>query len=315
MGAPKGLGSGFTVTGGGLIGVAESVPATAASMGMAAAMALYGGAVEDLPSYLNGGDIGPDGSGAGPGAAGAAGSGPAGAAAAAGPSAAGGSGTGAGGGGAPGGSVIGAAIGIGIQEANEAISKSSQMAGALVGGLQQTFGLQQFAQTPLAQSGWINRIVGGIAGAQPQLPNMGGQSAGKASPEGVPGMTPPQEASPFGPSRGPLPGPSSSAGVAPVPMQPAPPPQKPGAPAPSASPGAGHGADPMYGPQPSPNDVIPDRLPSASSGFNQSGNSGGSNGPLVHIENLYGDNPHSTATEIGRHTEASYAAQSNPGTR
>lgn len=333
LGAPKGLGSGFTVTGGGLIGVAESVPATAASMGMAAAMALYGGAVEDLPSYQDGGEVatgagagaagsGPAGAGAGPAGAGlAAGLGMAPGASglgAAGAGSSGGSGTGAGGGGAPGGSVIGAAIGIGIQEMNEAISKGSQMAGAVVGGLQQTFGMQQFAQTPLAQSGWINRIVGGIAGAQPQLPNTGGQSAGKASPEGVPGMspmmTPPQEVSPFGPGRGVSPGPSGP------PQAPAAAPQQPlgaAAPSPSAAAGAGHGADSLYGQQPSPNDVIPDRIPSASSGFNQSSNSGGSgsSGPLVHIENLYGDNPHSTATEIGRHTEVSYAAQSTQGAR
>lgn len=184
MGAPQGLGSGFTITGGGLIGVAESIPSTVVNMAIAAAEAggasgaLYGGAIEDLATFLYGGAIansydvgGAVGGGGGAGAG--AGSG--------------GSPSGAGGGGSPSGAVASAAINIGMQELNEAISKGGQAAGALVGGFQQTFGLQQFAQTPLAQNSWITRIVGGIAGAQPQLPNVAGQGQNK-SPEGVPGI-------------------------------------------------------------------------------------------------------------------------------
>lgn len=159
-----GYGSGFQVTGGGLIGVAESLPATAASM--AASFGLYGGAIEDLPRFDNGGE---------PGGAGA----PAG----------GGSPGGAGGGGSPGGSAEGAIIGIAFQELNEAISKGGQAAGAVVGGLQQTFGPQQFAQSKQAQTGWVSKLVGGITGAQPQLPNTAGPKGG------TPGLTPEQAAS------------------------------------------------------------------------------------------------------------------------
>lgn len=343
LGAMKGLGSGYTVTGGGLIGVAESIPATAASMAMS--FAAHGGAAEDLAhfaaggavSYFGAGGAGGDGDpgAAGAGAAGAAGAGagPAGAAAA-GPSGAGGlgaagaasgtgTGTGAGGGGAPGGSVAGALIGIGMQEMNEAISKSAQMAGAVVGGLQQTFGMQQFAQTPLAQSGWLSRIVGGIAGAQPQLPNLGGQSAGKASPEGTPGMspmmTPPQEVSPFGPGRGASPGPSGP------PQAPAPPPhQPPGAPPPSSALGdAGVGPSPnaFQGP-PTPNSVVGGS--GGFRGFAQGGDvsgsgsagGGGSNAAAVHIEHYHDEgSSNSAGQDIARHVESSYSAQQNTGSR
>jgi hypothetical protein len=341
LGAMKGLGSGFTVTGGGLIGVAESIPATAASMAMS--FAAHGGAAEDLKKFAAGGAVsyfgdggagdqgaagaggaGAAGPGAGPGAAGAAGAAAAGGLGAAGAASGTGTGTGAGGGGAPGGSVIGAAIGIGIQEMNEAISKSSQMAGALVGGLQQTFGAQQFAQTPLAQTGWLSRIVGGIAGAQPQLPNMGGQSAGKASPEGVPGMSPmapPSEVSPFGPGRGPLPGPSSSGGVAPVPTAPAPPPPAPSLSSPKSALGDA-GAMPNMAPfqGPNPNSVV-GVGPAGPRGFAQGGDvsggtgGGSSMGPAVHIENYNEADPNSAGQDIARHVEASYSAQQNSGSR
>lgn len=167
MAPSPGWGSGFEVTGGGLVGVAESIPATAAAMGIAAAAAAYyGGAIEDLPSFLDGGD-------------------PSGGASAGG----GGSPGGAGGGGSPGGSITSALIGIGFQELNEAISKGGQAVGAGVSGLMQTFGPGQFAQSKQAQTGWLSKLVGGFAGAQPQLPNVAG---GKGS---TPGLTPEQAAS------------------------------------------------------------------------------------------------------------------------
>jgi hypothetical protein len=169
MAPSAGYGSGFQVTGGGLVGVAESLPAQAVEAGIAAAEmgAFYGGAVPwGLQHYADGGDV-----------------------TAAGPSGGGGSPGGAGGGGAPGGSTIGALIGIGMQEINEGISKGGQAAGALVGGLQQTFGPQQFAQSKQAQTGWLTKLVGGITGAQPQLPNTAGPKGG------TPGLTPEQAAS------------------------------------------------------------------------------------------------------------------------
>jgi hypothetical protein len=330
LGAPKGLGSGYTVTGGGLIGVAESIPATAASMAMS--FAKYGGAIGDLPSYQDGGEVaagagGGAGPGAGPGAGGGAGAAGAGAAAgavgagpgaggglgAAGAAAGAGTGTGAGGGGAPGGSVAGALIGLGIQEINEAISKGGQMWGAIAGGLQQTFGMQQFGQTQLAQTGWLSRIVGGIAGAQPQLPNMGGQSAGKASPEGVPGMTPMAPAGDLSGLSAGLAAPGA-VGPAPVPTAPAAPPAAPSLPSPGGAigpPGAGIGAQ-----QPTPNSVISGTGAATPSSFNQNAPGGSSSsGPAVHIENYNEASPNSAGQDIARHVEASYSAQNTPGSR
>ena len=338
LGAPPGLGSGFTVTGGGLIGVAESIPATIANAaieaGAAAAAAATGGATEDLGMYYfgNGGAVryfgdggdaeaggaaaagtgGPGGNGAGGGSPG--GGAPGGAAGVGGapsPAGGGGTGTGAGGGGAPGGSVVSAAIGIGIQELNEAISKGGQMVGAGVGGLQQTFGLQQFAQTPLAQNSWITRIIGGVTGAQPQLPNMAGQHQG-GSPEGVPGMTPmtgPQDVGPFGPSRGPAPGPAPGG----TPQAPAPPPPKPEDTTTIGGGGAGgdQGARSLYGP--TPDSVIGLGAAGAGpAGFSQGGDvdssgSSGSSGPAVYIENYNAhDDPNSAGQDIARHTLAAY---------
>jgi hypothetical protein len=181
IGPSAGYGSGFQVTGSGLVGLAESLPATAANAAIAAAAAaLHGGAIEDLRSYAEGGDIPPPG-----GTGGAGGSQPG----------------GAGGGGSPSGSIISGAINIGMQELNEAISKGGQATGAIVGGLQQTFGLQQFAQTKQAQQGWLTKFVGGITGAQPQLPNLAG-------PKGAtPGLTPEQAASSQSHTGGEAPGP------------------------------------------------------------------------------------------------------------
>lgn len=159
MAPSPGWGSGFQVTGGGLVGLAESLPAQAIEAGIAAAEmgAFYGGAIEDLPRYEDGGAVG--GGGGGPA------------------------------GGSPGGSTISALINIGMQELNEGISKGAQAAGALVGGLQQTFGPEQFAQSKQAQTGWITKLIGGFMGAQPQLPNTAG---GKGA---TPGLSPEQAAS------------------------------------------------------------------------------------------------------------------------
>jgi hypothetical protein len=324
IGAPKGLGSGFSVTGGGLIGVAESIPSTVANAaieaGAASAAAQYGGALEDILYFDDGGDTGGaggtggSGGAAGGGAGGGSPGGGAGAAAAGAVSgSSGGAGTGAGGGGSPGGSVVSAAIGIGIQEANEAISKGGQAAGAIVGGLQQTFGAQQFAGSQLAQNSWAGRIIGGIAGAQPQLPNMAGKGSGNNSPEGIPVQSP-MSADALGAAPN-IPGPPDPAvGPAPVAQAPAPPPASPALPSPSGAGGAG--AESMYGAEPRPDDVIPSRSGAATpSSFNQGGSGGSSFGPAVHIENYNEADPNSAGQDIARHVEASYAAQSTPGAR
>jgi Phage-related minor tail protein len=66
----------------------------------------------------------------------------------------------------------GAAIQIGVQEISRAIQFGSQVAGIAVSGLQETFGFGQ--NTPLAQSGWGNKLLGGIVGAGVMLPNVAG---------------------------------------------------------------------------------------------------------------------------------------------
>lgn len=81
---------------------------------------------------------------------------------------------------------------------------------------------------------------------------------------------------------------------------------------------AGHGADPLYG-QPTPDSVagIGPGGSAPGAGFNQSSNtSGGSSGPAVYIEHYHDEgNSGSAGQDIGRHVEASYAAQSTPGAR
>lgn len=151
---PTGYGPGFSVTGGGLVGMLESLPSTAinyaisAGMMAAAGAARFGGAIEDLPSYEGGGGVGAPMGGSPGGATSMAGE--------------------------PAGALISAAINIAMEELNAAISAGGQAIAAGVGGLQQTFGLQQFAQTSLGQQSWITRLVGGLMGAQPQLPNLAG---------------------------------------------------------------------------------------------------------------------------------------------
>ena len=151
---PMGQGPGFGITGGGLIGIAESLPATAASAAIAAAAAgaqggdvswwgigmQEGGSPLDAPAPIPQG-----GGGSGPGA----------------------------GGGNVSGSIASAAINIGIQEMNRAIAFGGQATGTLVKGALETF--LPTGGSELANRNWLTRIAGGIAGAHPQLPNVAGQ--------------------------------------------------------------------------------------------------------------------------------------------
>lgn len=82
----------------------------------------------------------------------------------------------------------GIAAQIGIQEINRAIAYAGQVAGIGVQGLMETF--LPTAGSQLAQNNWITRIVGGIAGARPQLPNTAGQSS-------MPSNKAPQQAQPL----------------------------------------------------------------------------------------------------------------------
>jgi len=78
---------------------------------------------------------------------------------------------------APGaGQVAAAAANMGIKLGNRAIQFAGQAAGIGVGGLLETF--LPFGGSELAQNNWLTRIVGGIAGAAPQIPNIAGPKEG-----------------------------------------------------------------------------------------------------------------------------------------
>jgi len=81
------------------------------------------------------------------------------------------------------GAAAGVAAQIAMQEINRAIAYGGQVAGIAVQGLQQTFKL---SDSQLAQSGWVTRIAGGLAGAAPVLANMAGQLGGSGQGTGLP---------------------------------------------------------------------------------------------------------------------------------
>jgi hypothetical protein len=153
---PAGQGPGFGITGGGLIGLVESLPSTAINTAITAAMAAAagGGAVTDY------GILGFAGGGAAPGGDVAS-------------------------------SVMSAAINIGIQEINRAIGFAGQAAGIGVSGLMETF--LPAGGSELAQNNWVTRILGGIVGARPVMPNLVGKAASAKQQTGSP-LTPEQVA-------------------------------------------------------------------------------------------------------------------------
>ena len=89
--------------------------------------------------------------------------------------------------GGAGGAAASAATQIGIQLLNRAIQQGGQVAGIAASGLIET--LVPFGASELAQNNWLTKIVGGIVGARPVLPNLAG--GGKKTPEG---LTPQQAA-------------------------------------------------------------------------------------------------------------------------
>ena len=89
--------------------------------------------------------------------------------------------------GGAGGAAASAAAQIGIQLLNRAIQQGGQVAGIAASGLIET--LVPFGASELAQNNWLTKIVGGIVGARPVLPNLAG--GGKKTPEG---LTPEQAA-------------------------------------------------------------------------------------------------------------------------
>lgn len=72
-------------------------------------------------------------------------------------------------------SVASAAINIGIDEINRAISFAGQATGILASGVMETF--LPAGGSELANNNWITRFLGGIVGARPALPNVAGKPA------------------------------------------------------------------------------------------------------------------------------------------
>ena len=82
---------------------------------------------------------------------------------------AGGAGGGGGGGGAAAGAVASLGAQIGIEELNRAIAFAGQAVGIGVSGLMETF--LPTGGSELANNGWLPKILGGIVGMKPLLPN------------------------------------------------------------------------------------------------------------------------------------------------
>jgi hypothetical protein len=79
----------------------------------------------------------------------------------------------------------GQAAQTGIKLANRAIQYGGQLAAIGVSGLMETF--LPTGGSELANGGWLPRIIGGLAGASPALPNVAGSKEGTQGP-----MTPEQ---------------------------------------------------------------------------------------------------------------------------
>jgi hypothetical protein len=82
---------------------------------------------------------------------------------------------------------VGQAAATGVKLGSRAIQYAGQLAGIGVEGLMQTF--LPSGGSELANNGWFTRILGGIAGALPAIPNVAGQQGGKTAP---PPLTPEQ---------------------------------------------------------------------------------------------------------------------------
>ena len=80
-----------------------------------------------------------------------------------------------------GGAAVSAVAQIGIQEAQRAIGAAGQYAGALAGGLLETFSLNDSALGDPSKS-WLGKIAGAVAGVRPALPNDAGKEGGAQNP-------------------------------------------------------------------------------------------------------------------------------------
>jgi hypothetical protein len=73
---------------------------------------------------------------------------------------------------------VGQAAQTGVKLANRAIQYGSQVAGIAASGLMET--ILPTGGSQLAQNSWFSKIIGGIAGARPQAPNLAGGAGGQA---------------------------------------------------------------------------------------------------------------------------------------
>lgn len=73
---------------------------------------------------------------------------------------------------------VGQAAQTGVKLANRAIQYGSQVAAIGASGLLETF--LPTGGSELASKGWLPKIIGGIAGARPQIPNLAGGAGGGA---------------------------------------------------------------------------------------------------------------------------------------
>jgi hypothetical protein len=80
-----------------------------------------------------------------------------------------------------GGAAASAVAQIGIQEIQRAIGAGAQYAGALAGGLLETFSLNDSALGDPSKS-WLGKIAGVVAGVRPSLPNTAGKQGGEQNP-------------------------------------------------------------------------------------------------------------------------------------
>jgi hypothetical protein len=82
---------------------------------------------------------------------------------------------------------VGQAAATGMKLANRAIQYAGQVAGIGVQGLMETF--LPTGGSELANNSWLTRIVGGLAGASPQIPNIAG-GKGAQNKQGQPNLDP-----------------------------------------------------------------------------------------------------------------------------
>jgi hypothetical protein len=81
---------------------------------------------------------------------------------------------------------LGQAAQTGAKLASRAIQYGGQVAGIMTQGALDTW--LPFGGSKLAQNGWLTRIVGGLAGASPALPNMAGKPATPGKDQGQQGQ-------------------------------------------------------------------------------------------------------------------------------